>query len=175
MRIIAVPGIWYFARQYAGLERRLKDAFLEQFPDATFTMKYLWYHPWQGKKMRQFEEDLIAEFDTGGDVVLVGYSMGGIISCAIAPRFKKSNVRGVITIYAPHRYLWGFFSRMLGSKALNGIPVASFAAKIDLMVPCGARHPQAVAHTWLWSDHLYALLWSSKPAKAFAAAAKKYF
>ena len=170
MRIVIIVGIWTFHNLYGPIFKHYKAAFANEFPHAQLSVEYLWYSPWQGQKMRNFADHILRKYDTGEEILLVGYSIGGSIACAIAPRFKHSAVRAVVTVFAPHTFLWGIFSRMLNVD-LRRIPVApvfSFEGRLDWAVLWGAKHPRARKHAKLWCDHLFGLLFSQKPAEKIA-------
>ena len=170
MRILCIVGIWNFRRLYNKIWRNLETAFKEKFPDASFEVEHLWYSPWEWQKMRDFANRLVEEYDTGEELLIVGYSLGGVIATAMAPRFKRSKVRCVVSIFAPHRYLFGLFSRMLDSQPskIAAAPVISFGARLDVMVPWGSRYSETAPHVWIWSNHLLRLLFSKKPATQIA-------
>ena len=117
--------------------------------------------------MRKFADSIVAKYDTGEELVLVGWSMGGVIACAIAGRFRKSRVQALATIFSPHRYPFTLFPRMLdsGKDWIRSIPVVSFAGTFDVVVPWGAKYPTALMHTKILSDHVLGLIFSHKPAK----------
>lgn len=177
MRIIGIVGIWDFRRLYAWVWGNLESEFAKKFPGAGFTVEHLWYSPWQGKKMRSFCDSIVADNDRGGDIILVGWSMGGVVATAIAPRFKRSRVVAVVTLFSPHTFLFGLFSRMLNSSVhgLGQIPVVSFSARLDQLVLWGTRYPKAVRHLKMWSDHLFCLIFSTKTAAAAAREAARLF
>lgn len=174
MRIVAVVGIWDFQRLYGRLWKNFELAFVKEFPQARFTVEHLWYSPWQGKKMRTFAADIVRKYDDGGeDIILLGYSMGGVIATAITPKFTKTKVRAIVSVWGPHTFLWGLFSRMLGSNLQKlSAPVISFSARLDYFVPWGARYPAALVHKKLWCDHLLGLLLSGGSAKTIAQTTK---
>ena len=148
----------------------LKAAFGKKIPGVSFEVEHLWYSLWEWRKMRNFADHLVEKYDTGEELLIVGYSLGGVIAAAMVPRFKRSKVRCVVTVFAPHRYLFGLFSWMLNSRPseMGSTAVLSFGAHLDFMVPCGSRYPRAVKHVALWSDHLLWLLFSKKPAACIA-------
>lgn len=135
----------------------LGPAFLEQFKGSRFVLEQAHYNVLSMCTVRTFKDAVVAKYDTGEDVLLVGHSMGGVHACAIEPQFKKSKVVGVVTLNSPHRLLGGIFSWLAGCKPLTA-PVVSFAATKDRMVPWGAKHPQAVRHVVFCADHEYDLI-----------------
>lgn len=149
-------------------------AFAKRLPDAVFATEECFYSPWQKTKMLAFAETILKKHDVeGGEVILLGYSMGGVIATAIAPRFKHAKVR-VITLMAPHTFLWGLFSKMLGSSLSSdgGIDIVSFQGWLDWAVVWGAKHPYARKHRKIFCDHLFGLLFSNRPAEKIADASK---
>jgi len=172
VRIIGIVGIWS-SRLYKPVWRHFETAFKKRFLGATFAVEDVFFSPWQGKKIRKFADDIVAKYDDGGeDVLLLGWSMGGTIATSIVPKFKKTRVCGVVTVFSPHTFLWGLFSWMLGSS-LQGVqaPVTSFSARFDYLVLWGAKYPKAVKHVWISCDHILGLLFSKKPAEEIAKAA----
>lgn len=126
--------------------------------------------------MRELGNRIVQEFDTGEDTILVGHSVGGVIACATAPRFVKSNLLCVVTIFSPHTYFFSHFSRTLkvDKEALARIPILSFGARFDALVPFGAQFPRAKHHEIFESDHLFRLMFSSKPAARIAAVTRHF-
>jgi pimeloyl-ACP methyl ester carboxylesterase len=171
MRIVAIVGIWNFSKLYRPIWSHFECAFKKRFPGATFEVEDIWYSPWQGKKMRAFADEIVKKYDDGNseEILLLGYSMGGTIAVAIAPRFKNARIREVVTVWAPHTLLWGLFSWMLGAR-LQGIavPVVSCRARFDYLVLWGARYPKATKHICVTCDHLLGLLISKRPAQVIA-------
>lgn len=174
MRIVAIVGIWNFRTAYRRLWKHFELAFAKEFPQAQFTVEYLWYSPWQRQKMRNFADGIVRKYDDGGkEVMLLGYSMGGVIVAAITPKFTKTKVRAVVSVWGPHTFLRGLFSWMLGSSLQKlSAPVISFSARLDYFVLWGAKYPAAVVHKKLWCDHLFGLLLSDGPAKTIAQTTK---
>lgn len=174
LRVIGIVGIWSI-RLYEPVWRHLREAFLGQFPGATFATEDMFFSPWQGKKMRAFADSIVCKYDDGGDdVLLVGWSMGGTIATAIAPKFKRTRVRGVVTIFSPHTLLWGLFSWMLGSNLKGiGVPVVSCSARFDWIVLWGGRYPAALKHFRVRCDHLLGLLIGTKRTELIAKEARE--
>jgi hypothetical protein len=173
--IVYIPGIVNFAL-YWRIPNRLKKAFTKYFPGAVFATEDCFYFPLGKTKMLRFAEEILKKHDVAGqEVILLGYSMGGVIATVIAPRFKHAKVR-VITLMAPHTYFWGLFSKMLGSSLSSdgGIDIVSFQGQHDLfVVPCGAKHPHARKHVVIpQCGHLLTMLFSNRPAEKIAEASK---
>jgi pimeloyl-ACP methyl ester carboxylesterase len=171
--IVYIPGILNFP-PYWRISNHLMKAYSKRFPDAVFATEDCFYFPWEKTKMLRFAEEILKKNDvTGQEVILLGYSMGGVIATAIAPRFKHAKVR-VITLMAPHTFLWGLFPKMLGSSLSSdgGIDIVSFQGWLDWAVVWGAKHPHARKHHKIFCDHLVGLLFSSQPAEKIAEASK---
>jgi len=174
MRVIGICGIWDNFL-YDRVWQHFAEAFGKQFPGSSFATERLWFWPWQKNKMLDFANRIIAKYDDGEEIMLLGWSMGGVIATSIAPKFTKSYVRAVVTVFSPHRFLFGLFSKMLGSipERLGKIPVVSFSAiPIDELVWYGARYPGAIKHVNILSDHGLALIFSPKPAATIAEAVR---
>jgi predicted esterase len=162
-------GIWDFPRAYIYMWNHFREEFHTRFPDATFEVEHEKYSPWQTEKMKCWSKCLVEKYqDVDEEIVLVGYSMGGVVATALAPKLK--NVRAVVTLFAPHTTLDSRFSRALSSNldGLGTIPVLSFSGKYDIVVPNGAEYPKAARHVELASDHLFWLLVSKNPAAVIA-------
>ncbi len=173
MRIIGIVGIWSTETLYKPTWKHLEAAFRKRFPVSTFCVEYQWFSPWEGERMRNFAKRIVEKHDTDGEeIMLVGMSMGGVIAAAIAPMFKKAKVCKVVTIWSPHTFWGGVFSRMLGSDLKDvGAPVLSCAARYDWCVIWGAQHPAAKKHIVVATDHLCGVVFSSYPAEQIAEAA----
>lgn len=165
MKVIFIVGI--FGKPFFRVSKGFRIATERLFPGASFVVALEEFGPFSFAKMRAFADRIVEEHDTGEDILFIGYSMGGIIASAIAPRFKKSKVLLVATVFAPHTFLWDLFSKKLCSNlnGLGNIPVISFVAKYDWCVGWGARYPRAVAVYEIQSDHLVYLLFSPRPAR----------
>jgi len=101
MKIVCVVGVLNFSNSEHRLWENFSIAFGNQFPDAEFIVEHSFYLPWQISRIKKYANEIVKKYDTGEDVMLVGYSLGGVIVCAIAPRFKKSQVQCVVTINTP--------------------------------------------------------------------------
>ena len=173
MKIVFLVGILDFSYKLP-LWRRLETEFRVYFPHATYVLEREFYSPFQKEKILAYGKRILKTHDTGEELLLVGHSMGGVLADAIAPRFTKSRVRGIVTIFSPHEYRDGEFARMLG-VGTSSIPLVSFAAAWDLLVPSGSRHPRTLEHRVLRTDHTYGLIFSSRWAKEIAEVAAKHF
>ncbi len=172
MKIIGIVGILDFPRSEDRVWRRLRTAFSREFLGADFIIERCLYLPWQGARMRCFAKSILEKYDTGEEIMLVGYSLGGLIACTIAPRFKKSLVCAVVTIGAPHKL--NFFYRLLENTpyALS-IPVHTFAGILDPIVPWFVTQYPNDIHTNLFADHLISFVLSDQPARKVAQVVKR--
>jgi pimeloyl-ACP methyl ester carboxylesterase len=170
MRIVGIVGIVDLKRKRDSLWQRLEVAFKDSFPDARFECLHVFYLPWQGKRMREYAQAIVENYDDGEDTILLGYSMGGVIASVIASRFTKSRVKLIITIESPHRFK--MFYQLLGSSKYpthDTIPLISFGALFDIFVPWFvSKHPHAVEHHKLYGDHLFWFIMSKRPATIIA-------
>lgn len=169
-KIVYIPGIFCPASVNSRISRQLKKAFARYYPEAEFEAETCFYTPWQKQKMLQFAENILSKHGAEDTkIILLGYSMGGVIATAIAPRFQKAEVR-VTTIMSPHTFLWGLFSNILGSDLIahDRTSIVTIGGYLDLIVFHGSRHPQAKRHTRMLCDHFFGLIFSSKPAQKIA-------
>ena len=167
MKIIGIVGILDLPGSEDRLWKHLRIAFEEQFPNAEFVVEHAFYLPWQGEKMRIFADSILKKYDVGDDIILIGYSLGGIIACTIAPEFSKSRVQKVVTIGTPHKL--NFFYRMLNADPVKlPMPVFTFAGILDPFVPWFLTQYQGNTHTNVFSDHLLGFILSAHPASVIA-------
>jgi len=136
-------------------------------PEAEFVTERPFYFPWQKKKIVALADLIVEKYDTGEDIVLVGFSLGGLIACAVMPRFKKSKVRMVVTIAAPHRL--SFFYRWLKFKPHQlPVPVVTFVGIFDLVSLWFLTRFPGNIRINLPSDHFILFLFSPWPARRIA-------
>ncbi len=164
MKFILFAGTWYRGDHYEKIWANLVFALKERYPGATFVYKHAWYQPWDIEKIQSLGERAVLDEDTGEDVVLLGHSMGGVNACGIAGQFKRSRVRGIVTIFSPHTmggWLLPFlnFARMVYPNVpAPRAPIISFGGWFDPLVWFFfTRHPNAVHHVNVISDHHYML------------------
>jgi pimeloyl-ACP methyl ester carboxylesterase len=151
MRIIGISGVWCDQNP---IWKPLREAFTREFPRSEFVVKEeAGCHPWEIWRLRKIVQDICREYDDGTPTLFVGHSMGGIIACAAAQKFRRSRIRGIVTIYSPHVFLGGFFSYALEAVGILPAPVLSFNARRDELVWWGARHPHSAVHITLPSNH----------------------
>jgi pimeloyl-ACP methyl ester carboxylesterase len=163
MKIVLIAGTWYREDVYLSIWGNIQSALKYQYPEASFVCKQAVYHLWNLDIMKSLGNSIVAEEDTGEDILLLGHSMGGIIACGIASKFKKSRVVGVVTIFSPHmlgKVIPGLdYTRILfGKREKIPAPVISFGGAIDPLVwSMFTAHPNALHHEILWSDHRFLL------------------
>lgn len=167
LKIIGVVGMLDNPHVGARLWQFMGEAFLHEFPDATFTTEHLFYFPWQKSKIQRLAEKILDKHDTGEELILLGHSLGGIIACAIAPKFKHSKVKCVVTVSSPHKL--HFLYRFLDAEPTQlPFPVITFADTFDTVVPSFlSRYPGSI-HGSLLADHLFWFLFSKRPSTIIA-------
>lgn len=155
MKIIGIPGI----KDSPGMDPMWKHfgpAFKTHFQGATFCAERRKdgreFDFWQVWKMRKFRNEIVDKYDTGEDVIFVGHSMGAMIALAAASRFKKSRVREVVAINAPHRFLFGIFALVNGCSHLKA-PVLSISGRYDEFIPWGSTYSKAAKQIVLPINH----------------------
>lgn len=157
-RIIGITGIRESEIPCRGIWEYFETAFMGVYPEAEFSVKKFKYLPWEGKKICHYADDILEEYDDGKTTMLLGYSMGGVIATALEPRFKKTKISKVVTVFSPHTFLGGIFSKMCGSGLVKTrAPIFSMQARFDVVVPWGSKYPGAEQHRILNCDHLYGL------------------
>lgn len=173
MRILCITGAWCW-RHPQPIWKNLMEALREAFPEADRNIalgEISFLHPWQFSRMNAFCNRMVRKHDIGGDILIVGHSMGGVMGYEIAKRFKHTRVVGVATIFSPHTFLGGMFPKKLGTHVCEtgkDIPVVSFQARIDQIVWWGAEHPDAIYHEYVLSDHRFALQYVPSIARKIA-------
>lgn len=174
MKIIGFVGI----QDSNGMDpvwKHFGSAFEEQFPGATFCAERRSYDFWQIWKMWTYRNEIVAKYDTGEDVVFVGHSMGAMVAFAAASRFKKSKVWEVVTINAPHHFLFGIFTLINGCVPIKS-PVLSTSGRYDEVIPWGTRYSKAATHIVLPINHHRDLMKNFLGiAEEIAKAARKVF
>lgn len=165
MKIILIAGTWYSKGSYEPIWNNIAVALRERFPDAQFVYKQAWYQLWHVEKMKGLSDSILRDEDTGGDILLVGHSMGGIMACGLAPRFVRSRVCGVITVCSPHTLgsiipALDFHRLIYGTESDPKAPLVSFGGLLDPLVWwMFTRHPKSLRHVYIWSDHRFLLGW----------------
>lgn len=154
MRIIGISGAWSINNPIWSL---LGPAFIQQFKGQFVVEEEHNCHPWHIARLSHFAKKIVRGYDDGAQTLLVGHSMGGLVACSIANKFKKSHVCGVVTICTPHQFPNRLFAHMFGAGTKVNAPIVSFGAKNDEVVWWGAAHPQARRHITINSDHFFAL------------------
>jgi alpha-beta hydrolase superfamily lysophospholipase len=130
-------------------------------------------HPWDFERLQGFRDHLVAKYDDGIPTLIVGHSMGGVIACAIADRFEKTEVRGIVTIYSPHTFLREIFPRGLDAPRELRPKIVSFGAIGDMIVLWGTRHPDATRHFRVLSTHRGSLVRNRRLSQIIAYRAKR--
>ena len=167
MKIVGIVGIIDLGLRGNRLWCNMRDALAREFPNTEFALERRFYLPWQAQKMRAFADSIVAKHDTGEELILLGYSLGGIIACAIAPRFVRSNVRLIATVGTPHQL--AFLRRMLApTGAPYATPDITFSGVLDPVVLWFLTDVPGSKRVSLLSDHLLCFLLSSRPAAAVA-------
>jgi hypothetical protein len=172
LRVLAIVGINEPVAPAGVLWRNFEKAFCDVYSDATFVLERQHFMPWEGNKVRNFAETILEKHDinTGEEILLLGYSLGGCIATAIADRFQEVKVHQIVTVFSPHTFFGKTFSKMCGSNlGVTKAPVMSVTARFDPIVWWGSRHPYAKKHIMLHIDHLFGLNYEG-PAKQIARA-----
>lgn len=172
MRIIAINGLWcYNAEPWRlvrpRLERRLPvRSFieLEEYACGVRTMH----------RLRRLTERVVSTMDDGVETLLLGHSMGGVVACSAAARFTRTPIRGIVTVFAPHRMFFGAFTRYLSAPDMLPAPILTFEAKHDEIVH-GTRHRSSIEHIVLDSNHYDDLLRDHTVAERISAAIGLHF
>lgn len=170
LQILCLSGIWCLWHPHP-IWRSLKPALRAAFPEADLwiTVEEIWLlHPWQFKRMDAFCDEVARKYDTGGYLLIVGHSMGGVMGYEIARRLRHTTVISVATIFSPHAFLWSVFPAMIRSRAQETdreIPVISFQARYDHLIWWGARHPAAKQHEIMKVDHRFMVQWFPSRAR----------
>lgn len=172
MRILGINGVLCYENP---IWDNLKRSFARRFPGCEFSVEEdTGLPPWEVRRIRRFVEYLAQKYDDGDEYLLVGHSLGGVIACGVAARFRKSSVRGIVTVFAPHTFLWGVYPKVIGKCNEHQAPVLSFTGSNDTVVLWGTRHPKAVQHVLLRSNHFTDLVHDPSLAERVATDTKKF-
>lgn len=134
--------------------KQIRRASKNEFPESYFASTRCYYWHYGKAKVEEYKQRILRMYDKEGDkILLVGQSMGGLHACDLAGQFKKAKVVGVVTINTPHNSWYGGFSRYFGGNKKLSVPVVSFGATRDWLVPFGTQHPQAIVHRMFDADH----------------------
>ncbi len=171
MRIIGIDGVWRF---HGSIWIYLEYEFRRVLDVSAFHNEYeLNGHPWQVSRFRKMGERIVRKYDDGMDTLLVGHSLGGVVACGIADRFKKSRILGVVTIFSPHRFPFKATTHIVGSRKQISVPIITFRAYRDPLVLWGTRHPQSIAHTALWCNHYTDIMYKPNVPETIARVTKE--
>ncbi len=177
MRIVAISGVLDNVRRFPGFWKNIENAFKEYFPGTDFVLYSIFYFPWEIGKMKRYANKLVKKFDDGEDVILLGHSMGGIIATIIAPRFRKSKVKLLVTINSPHK-LKTFYEKIDKDFDMESIkmPVASFSSVLDPVVPFFmSKHPKSNIHRFVLAEHVTTFLFFPKLCEKLAKFSREVF
>lgn len=132
MNIVLYHGIKSYRRlnPLPHLVQSFQDAYLR----AHILPEKYDYDFWDIAKMRKIIDAGVEKYDTGEPIILGGHSMGGLFACAMAHRFVRSPVLGVVTIFTPHRSYRRQFSTLLDADRDLKVPVVTFSAQYDRLV-----------------------------------------
>ncbi|GEM_PF-4903571 len=158
MRIVGITGV-LTTSPHSAMWMHLQQSFARHFPRSSFFVEHLFYLPWEIYKMRSFANYIVDKYDDGEDeLLLLGYSMGGVLARNVAGSLRKTRVNTIVTIFSPHM-LWGsWFSTMLGAPQYDSVPLLSFQARNDCVVWWGSRPRHSSSHYVIDSSHYLSLL-----------------
>lgn len=180
MKIVLIAGTWYRKKAYESIWRHLRRSLEERYPGVEIVAESVWYQPWEIEKISAFNESILKKYDTGEDLVLIGHSMGGITACGIAPKFKMSRVLCIATIFSPHTLgRWIPFLNFTKQLFPESLPLKttmlSFGGLFDPLVwSFFTKHPKAVHHEVLPSDHRFILGWNPSLGEHIAKVIRNY-
>lgn len=173
MRIVGINGI---RCNNCPVLPRMRHSFQREFTPTEFIVEEdTGCALWQISRMREFAQELREKYDDGADLLLVGYSMGGIQACKIATELRHSRCIGIVTIFSPHTMFGGIFPRIIGASRNTQVPIISFHGAYDPFVRWGTRHPNAAAHIILSTDHYRDLLNNPECGDIVARESKRVF
>lgn len=156
MRMVCISGAWVRGGQLP-FWPNVQSEFHGWIPEISeMVVEALEFcHPWDYERLREFRDYLVKKYDDGKPTIFVGHSMGGVLACAVAKRLRRTRVLGIVTLFSPHRMFGGAFLRALDAQGnLGGMPIISFGAVGDLLVPFWAtRHPHARRHIRVMALH----------------------
>jgi len=164
MKIVTVSGTLDNSKRFPKFWKNLEDSFAKYFPKARFVLHTDFYFPWETDKMRNYGEELLSLYDDGEDIILLGHSIGGVIATIIAPKFKKSKVKLLVTLNSPHK-LESLYEKIDRSFKMDKvkIPIASFSSILDPIVPFFmAKHPKSNIHDFFIAEHVTTFIFFPK-------------
>ena len=149
MQIVFVSGLW---TDFNPMWHIIERVFRVHLPDAIFSIEEIRScQPWEVSRMRKHIDELVEKHRKSDEVVFVAHSFGGLISRAVAQRLTVP-VRGIASICTPHVGIGHLYAGILGYGD-SDVPLLTFSARRDELVMWGARHPKALAHFELDSNH----------------------
>lgn len=166
MKTVGIVGItdWRIGDR---MWRNLEEACRQAFPIGEFAVEHTWYLPWEKAKILSYADHIIEKHDTGEDVLFLAHSFGGVIACAIASRFTKSRVLGVVTINSPHK-IQRFYNYFTATPQPLTVPTITFASIFDPVVPFFLTKYPGSTHFFLYSEHFYMFVWTKFLSKIVA-------
>lgn len=156
MYIIGVSGAW---TEQCPVWGHIFAACRHMYPRAKMAVAEAPYcQLWELARMQALMDEIVERFDRGEECLLIGHSLGGILACASALRFRASRIVGIVTICSPHTYFGQAYPliSLLGADKRAASPILSYGAKRDevLWWGMGTRHPHARQHAMLDANHL---------------------
>lgn len=163
-RIIAIVGI--VDRPYATrLWRFMEMALREQGFQGEFILERHFYWPWQKSRIQHFARTILTTQDNGKPVLLLGYSLGGVIAQHLAHQFIQSPVIGVVSFCSPLAFapLW-----KLHLPQTTSFPRFNIMGMTDFFVPFPLGYAHIVNTRLSWWNHLFSFIVFKKPAQTVA-------
>jgi len=164
MKIISVSGTLDNSKRFPRFWKNLEDSFAKYFPKARFILHTSQYLPWETEKMKSYGKEIVALFDDGEDIILLGHSIGGVIATIISLKFKKSKVRLLVTLNSPHK-LESLYKKIDENFDMEKVkvPTASFSSILDPIVPFFiAKHPKGNIHNFFIAEHVTTFIFFPK-------------
>lgn len=150
MRLLCLVGIWDFLGHQDPFWHKFIQCFQQNFPDWTCTVIHHTFHPWQIRQIHAYAQRTLDTYDDGIPTVLFGLSMGGLVAEHIAYQFKKTQIRGIVTVQAPLKLAswWKFQSK----RYFQG-DVLSLVGVFDPFVPWFVGSRKTQERRWIISSH----------------------
>jgi len=164
-RILCLTGAWCVEHP-CPVWQNIGAALRSYFPDAEIVIEEEHdLDPWEIARIQSFCDQLVEKYDDGTETLFVGHSLGGRIACAVAYRFKKTPVCGIVTIFSPHTFLGKILPQIPDAREKLNTTIVSFGARIDGVVLWGTHHPHETKHFKVWSRHKKSLIKSRQLAR----------